>query len=237
MDQQIRELCRQESSRAMMDVANYIAPGDRVCAVPTGIGDAFTGKVIAVYGQELGEREYVIELDKTLLWTDGALGLPESGYVFEVERGDCWIVVPRYLSAREAHEKSTRAQVSSRKRIERDIPLFASQLEPEHCPPETLRETFARRRQEDLEREHAKALEANETREQVRQVVTPEDFEILLASRSRYPRHSVYAIHFWRKQLQHIAEHGTPEIWKLDPHTGRLMLAVNSEGKMELVKR
>ena len=87
----------------MIDADNYIVAGDNVIAVPKSIaGTPIQGRVLEVVGQEIGRREFILETDGSHWLMDGALGLPENLFVFEVERGDAWVQVPGYLLPEEA---------------------------------------------------------------------------------------------------------------------------------------
>src|ERR1051326_8784436 len=113
----------------VIDPDNYIACGDNVIAVPRSTnGDSIRGRVLQVAGSDAGCREFVLEVHGTNFMVDGAVGLPESRFVFEVERGDSWVIVPPFLLLEEANAKAERSLVNARKQIEKKAPLFADQI-------------------------------------------------------------------------------------------------------------
>lgn len=174
---------------------------------------------------EPGRREYIVELEGQNCTDAGAYGLLERLYVFSVRRGDAWVLVPGYLLPEEAAAKIERAKVNTRKRIVRDVPLFADQIEEHFCTVEQYIANHNKARAEDLQRSHDVAQRSTDLRDQVKAHVSLEQFERLQYDRSRYPGDGLYGSYFWRTQLEHIAEHGEPRIFVPNlPITQRLQL-------------
>jgi hypothetical protein len=188
----------------MVDPDNYVVRGDDTIAVPRSIlGQPVHGRVLEITGDEVGHREFIIEVQGTNWLTDGAIGLPENRFLFEVRRGDAWVGVPPYLLREEADEKALRSMVNTQKRIEKKAPLFASQIRVEVASPDEMIARVNGNRRETLEREHQAALRATELRTQVQSQVNAQRFAILCEMRNRYPRTALYGIEFWREQLRH----------------------------------
>src|SRR5947209_1519210 len=115
---------------AMVDADNYVVTGDSIIAVPRSTSvSSVQGRVLAIEGEVVGRREFIVEADGTHWLTQGAVGLPEHLFVFDVCRGDSWVKVPLYLPSEEATAKVERSCVNTRKRIEVEAPLFAGQIQ------------------------------------------------------------------------------------------------------------
>ncbi len=202
----------------MIDHDNYIVPGDDIIAVPRSTnGACVLGRVLGIEGAVAGQREFIVELKGTHWLTDGAMGLPEALFSFDVCRGDAWVNVPLYLLPEEAAAKVQRACVNTRKRIQAKAPLFAGQI-PVVEP--SVHEMMARcngSRHETLQRQHDAALRSNDLRDQVESLVTEAQFATLVVMRTRYPRQPLYGIEFWRDQLKHIHGTGQPRIFVAPP--------------------
>lgn len=198
----------------MIDAENYVVCGDKVIAVPRSAnGDAMIGRVLEVIGTDVGRREYVLELQGTNYVVEGAVGVSERHFVFEVERGDAWVIVPPYLLTDDAEAKAERSLVNTRKRIDKKAPLFADQIEVEKPNVETMVARVAADRRESLERAHEQASRSTELRSEVAALVNEDQYAILQAARSRFPRSALYGIYFWEKQLRHIRATGKPDIY------------------------
>jgi hypothetical protein len=211
----------------LLDPDNYISSGDDIIAVPksTSVGDVVRGRVLAVGAGEPGRREFIVELEGQDFTDQGAYGLPERLYVFSVRRGDGWVLVPGYLLPEEAEAKLARASGNTRKRIERDVPLFADQIDVEFVSVDEYIENHNKGRRADLQRSHDQAKKSTDLREEVRAMVSPVDFAQLQHERSRYPKDGIYGAYFWRTQLEHIALHCRPDIFvPTAPLTERLQL-------------
>jgi hypothetical protein len=203
---------------AMVDSDNYLVAGDQIIAVPLSVtGRSFQGRILAIEGTIPGRREFIVELDGTHWLTDGTLGLPENLFVFEVCRGDAWVLVPGYLLPEEAAAKVERSRVNTRKRILAKAPLFADQIPVVVASPVEMIERVNADRQESLQREHEAALKSTALRGQVQSLISSEQFSTLTAMRSRYPRSALYGIKFWRDQLQHIKSTGEARIFVAPP--------------------
>jgi hypothetical protein len=101
----------------MCDADSYIVCDDRIIAVSRSTrGESIHGRVLQIVGDDIGRREFVCEREGTNWLRDGAIGLPENLYIFEVERGDAWVVVPPYLLPEVAESKAERSVNNSRKR-------------------------------------------------------------------------------------------------------------------------
>jgi hypothetical protein len=198
----------------MIDPDNYIVVEDEVLAVPRSMnGNSIRGRVLAIEGQVFGLREFIVEVEGTHWLTDGALGLPENLFVFEVCRGDTWVSVPLYLLPNEAVAKVERSQLNTRRRIQAAVPLFASQIEVKVSSADEMMNRINGSRRETLQRDHDAALRSTNLRVQVQSLVTALEFAALTDMRSRYPRNALYGIEFWTGQLQHIHDTGHPRIF------------------------
>ena len=92
-------------------------------------------------------------------------------------------------------------------------PLFAEQVEVRTHAASELIERTKSAGEKKLQADHDAALKATVLRDQVRQLVTAEQYSKLLAARDRYPGTGSYGGIFWQSQLDHIAEHGEPKLW------------------------
>jgi hypothetical protein len=197
----------------MCDAENYIVCDDRIIAVPRSTrGDSIHGRVLQIVGHDSGRREFVCEREGTNWLSDGAIGVPENLYIFEVERGDAWVVVPPYLLPEAAESKAERSVINARKRRAKRAPLFASQIEVEKADVASMIARVAADRCEKLERDHEQARRSTELRAQVESIINSDQFAVLKAERSRFPRAAVYGLYFWEKQLRQIKETGRPDI-------------------------
>ena len=95
-----------------------------------------------------------------------------------------------------------------------NFPLLADQIAPTPINPESWVALNRESGQESLEKDHARAVEATRLRDEVERLVTPADFATLCQNRTRYPKDGLYGTHFWRKQLEHVQAHGSPEIFR-----------------------
>lgn len=198
----------------MIDAENYIVIEDRIIAVPRSMkGNATHGRVLEIIGEELGRREFVIEVAADTCSDVRKTVLREESVIFQVERGDSWVAVPPYLLLEVANAKAQRSVANTRKRVQRKVPLFANQIEITAPSAEQMVGRVAKDRHESLQREHEQAMHSNELRRHVQALVTMEQFAILVNKRTRFPRSPLYGIHFWRKQAEHIRETGEPEIY------------------------
>jgi hypothetical protein len=202
----------------MCDADNYIVCDDRIIAVPRSTrGDSIHGCVLQIVGDVIGRREFVCEREGTNWLSDGAISLPENLYIFEVERGDAWVVVPPYLLPEVAESKARRSVVNARKRSAKKAPLFASQIEVEKADVASMIARVAADRRGKLERDHEQARRSTDLRSQVECLINSDQFAVLKAVRSRFPRASVYGLYFWKKQLRQIKKTGKPDIHVLQP--------------------
>lgn len=202
----------------LVDPDNYIVSGDQVIAIPRSAqGDSFRGRVLTIEGQEPGRREFVLELEGHDWLIDGAIGLPEPLFLFKVQRGDCWISLPLRLLPEEAQKKAERSEVTTRKRIETAVPLFADQIAVDVPSPEAMIARFDASGREQLARDHHSAMRSNDLREQVRQRVSDAQMATLDHSRARMPADGWYGKYFWQKQLAHIEATGHPDIFVPPP--------------------
>jgi hypothetical protein len=201
-----------------MDPHNYIACGDNVIAVPKStIGDSIQGSVVQVLGSDVGRREYVLEVQGTNFVVDGAVGIPENHFIFEVERGDSWVIVPPFLLPEDAETKAERSLVNTRKRIKKKAPLFSDQIRVEKPDVGSMIARVAEHRREELERGHEQAGRSTELRDQVASLVNEDQFAALQTARSRFPRNAFYGAYFWERQLRQIRETGNPDIYVPQP--------------------
>src|SRR5258707_1312613 len=83
-------------------------------------GDATHGRVVEIIGEELGRREFVIEVAGDTCCDVRKTVLHEESVIFEVERGDSWVAVPPYLLLEVANAKVERSVANTRKRIQRN---------------------------------------------------------------------------------------------------------------------
>ena len=198
----------------VLDPNNYICAGDDIIAVPrSSVGDVIRGKVLAIGDGEPGRREFIVELEGENCIEQGAYGLCERLYVFHVRREDAWVLVPGYLLPEEAEAKLARAAVNTRKRIERDVPLFADQIDEQFVSVDEYVANHNKGRVAELQRAHDRAMESSGLREEVRAKVSPTEFARLQHARSRYPKSGSFGAYFWRTQLEYIAAHGCPYIY------------------------
>jgi hypothetical protein len=209
---------KHEKKFRMCDADNYIVCGDRIIAVPRSTrGDSIHGRVLQILGDDIGRREFVCEREGTHWLSDGAIGLPENLYIFEVERGDAWVVVPPYLLPEVAESKAERSVNNARKRSAKKTPLFASQIEVERPDVASMIARVAANRREKLERDDEQARRSTELRAEVECLINPDQFAVLKSVRSRFPRSAVNGLYFWQKQLRQIKETGKPDIDVLQP--------------------
>lgn len=202
----------------MVDPDNYITTGDSIIAVPKSVnGNSIHGRVLAIEGQVVSLREFIVEVAGTYWLTDGALGLPENLFVFEVCRGDAWVQVPLYLLPDEAAAKTERSRLNTWRRVQAAVPLFASQIEVRVSSPDEMIARVNGSRHETLQREHDAALRSTDLRVQVQSLVTASQFAALTDMRSRYPRNALYGIQFWQDQLRNIHNTGHPRIFVAAP--------------------
>jgi hypothetical protein len=202
----------------MCDADNYILCGDRIIAVPRSTrGDSVHGRVLQIVGDDIGRREFVCEREGTNWLSDGAIGLPESLYIFEVERGDAWVLVPPYLLPEAAESKAERSVINTRKRKAKKAPLFASQIEVEKADVASMIARVAADRRKKLEWDHEQARRSTELRAQVECLINSDQFAVLKAVRSRFPRAASYGLYFWEKQLHQIKETGKPNVYVPEP--------------------
>jgi hypothetical protein len=195
-----------------MSLEEYIQPGDTVSLMfrSTEV-NGLTGTVLEVTPGEYGRRTIVILKEGTNLTMDGAIGVPESKAVFSVRRGDSWVHMPLPLLKEEAEAKVTRMDQNERKRIDKEVPLFADQIRVQERSAErwVVNELAADR--EKLERDHAACMTTNELRATVEALVSSADSAYLRERRERYPKDPSYGLYFWRKQMKYIEEHGEIE--------------------------
>jgi hypothetical protein len=206
----------------MMDPENYIVCGDNVIAVPRSTnGASIQGRVLEVLGADVGRREFVLETKGTNFVVDGAVGVPESHFIFEVERGDSWVIVPPFLLREDAGAKAERSVVNTRKRIDKEAPLLSDQIEVGKPDVESMIARVAEHRREELARAHEQARRSTELRAQVASLINQNQFAVLQAARSRFPRSAFYGTYFWEKQLRQIRETGKPDIYVPQPPLNR----------------
>jgi hypothetical protein len=209
---------KHEKELRMFDADNYIVRDDRIIAVPRSTRlDSIHGRVLQILGDDIGRREFVCEREGTNWLRDGAIGLPENLYIFEVERGDAWVVVPPYLLPEVAESKAERSVINARKRGAKKAPLFASQIEVARPDVASMIARVAADRREKLEREHEHAKRSTELRAQVECLINSDQFAVLKAARSRFPRAAVYGLYFWGQQLRQIKETGKPDVYVPQP--------------------
>ncbi len=206
------------SAIPLLDLDHYIKRGDQVLALTRSLeGSNFEGRVLDIQGREPGRREFVIELEGHDWLADGAVGLPESLFLFKVQRGDCWVAVPLRLLPEEADKKVERSEVNTRKRIQAAVPLFADQIEVEVTSPEAMIARWQASAHEQLNKDHESALRSSALRDLVKQRVTETQMAALDHSRSRMPADGLYGQYFWKKQLAHIEATGQPDIFVPPP--------------------
>lgn len=202
----------------MCDADNYIVCDDRIIAVPRSTrGESIHGRVLQIVGGEIGRREFVCEREGTNWLSDGAIGLMESLYIFEVERGDAWVVVPPLLLPEDAESKADRSVTNTRRRNAKEAPLFASQIEVQKPDVANMIARVAADRREKLEWDHERARRSTELRAQVECLINSDQFAVLKAVRTCFPRGAVYGLHFWQKQFRQIKETGKPDIYVRQP--------------------
>lgn len=195
-----------------MQLETYVQVGDAIKVVYRSLSlEGFSGRVLQIRNGELGYREFIIQRDGTELLHEGTIGVREDAAMLSVQRGDSWVHYFAPLTLEKAQEKALRNVASQTKRIQQKVPLFADQIEATPIDPEAW---VARDREsllEQLEREHALAIEATCLRDEVRQLVTPEEFATLCDRRMHYPSDGTYGTIFWRTQLEVITTNGQPD--------------------------
>jgi hypothetical protein len=202
----------------MIDPENYIVCGDKVIAVPRSTnGSHIEGQVLQIIGSEIGHREFILQVGETKCVRTGATRVPESCFLFEVERGDAWVSVPPYLVPERAEAKAERSVINTRKRIAKSVPLFSDQIEVEKPNVAEMIARAAEERRVTLEREHELARRSTELRDQVASMLSENQVAVLKAARSRFPRHASYGIYFWQHQLRQIQQTGKPDIYVPQP--------------------
>lgn len=198
-----------------MKIDTYIQSGDSIRVVYRSVKlDSFNGRVMQICDGVPGERELIIERENEVACDYGAIGVRETEAVFSVLRGDAWVMVPSLLTRSEAEEKARRNEANQRKRIVRDVPLFADQYEPTAVAVDSWIERERISGEEQLERDHVQAIKATSLRTDVQNLVAEEEFSELCSSRERFPKDGSYGIYFWTKQLRHIEETGKPDIFR-----------------------
>ena len=196
-----------------MRIDDYIKVGDKVLVMFRSVLlTGFEGVVLAISDETPGTREFIVQPDDKA----EAVGVREDKAVFEVYRGDSWVTVPGLVSMQEASEKSERSVRNEKKRIEKKVPLLASLMTVRQTPAEQIIENNRLWGEDRLDFDHRVAMQALEWKEKVRPLVSAEDFEALCQRRTRYGRGGTYGIYVWRKQYNHIQEHGKPEL--IVPH-------------------
>jgi hypothetical protein len=201
-----------------MQLDNYIQANDEIRVVYRSQAvDSFTGTVVLIEDNPPGTRTIVVVPTGTTLLDDGAIGVREDRAVFSVRRGDAWVLVPSQMTLADAQAKSTRNAANERKRIQRKVPLFAEQIEVHAKPAQDWIDADRQSGEEALDREHIAALKATELRDQVKALVSSEDYDRLIAVRERFAQGASYGNYFWSKQLKHIQEHGKPDIFVPKP--------------------
>jgi hypothetical protein len=196
-----------------IDSDNYIAIGDHVIAVTMSAkGSTIQGRVIEVEGKEFGRRAYVVEAVEESTSVATQLLLREDEFIFEVERGDSWVLVPSYLLPERAEQKAKRAVRNAERRLRAKVPLFADQFKLPEPASQAMISSVARRRTEILLREHLAAIRSTSLRSKVQSVVSADQYASLVQKRSKYPRSAVYGIEFWQEQLEHVQNTGQPRI-------------------------
>jgi len=198
--------------RPSISLEEYLQPGDTVALTFRSTEmNGFTGTVREVTHGEYGRRTIVVLKEGTDLLVDGAVGIPESQAVFTVRRGDSWVNMPLPLLKEEAEAKVVRMNQNERKRINKQVPLFANQISVQDRSAERLVINELAADREKLERDHAACMAVNELRATVEALVSLADAAYLRERRERYPKDPSYGSHFWRTQLKHIEEHGEIE--------------------------
>ncbi len=95
--------------------------------------------------------------------------------------------------------------------------LFAEQIELRTVPASQWIESAQHDGEESLQRDHDTAMHATMLRDEVRRLVSPEDYTVLVAARERFAASGSYGIYFWQKQLTHVREFGRPDIFTPSP--------------------
>ena len=121
-------------------------------------------------------------------------------------------MVSPYLLPEVAELKAERSVNNARMRSAKKAPLFANQIEVEKADVTSMIARVAADRREKLERDHEQARRSTELRAQVESIINSDQFAVLKAERSRFPRAAVYGLYFWEKQLRQIKETGKPDI-------------------------
>jgi hypothetical protein len=198
----------------MIDPDNYIVVGDRIIAVPKTLKEASVqGTVRQINEQTAGRREFVIEATADDQSQGRLITVSENLVLFEVQRGDSWVVVPSFPLIEEAEAKVARSVVNTAKRIKAKAPLFADYIKVKSPDAHDIVAQTLLARRETLLREHEAAAHSTDLRGQVQSLVTIEQFAALVKARSRFPRNSMYGIGFWKGQLRHIHKTGGPDIY------------------------
>ena len=195
-----------------MNVESYIQPGDEISVMYRSLTlECFHGTVVEVGDGVPGTREIVVVREGTTLLDAGAIGVREDAAVFSVKRGDSWVQVPTLLTIEDATKKAERNLVNQVKRIQKQAPLFADQIEPTALNPEEWVKRDHAAAQEQLTRLHAHAMASNTLRDEMRALISDEDFTYLCGRRERYGKDALYGKYFWNKQLAYFREHGQIE--------------------------
>ncbi|MGB8481371.1 MAG: hypothetical protein WCE63_21400 [Acidobacteriaceae bacterium] len=209
-----------------MRIDNYINIGDEIRVVYRSLTiNGFSGHIVAIGNGEPGTREFILQREDTSSLHDGIVGVREDRAIFSVRRGDTWVCVPPLLSQEEAETKSKRNAINEQKRVQKRLPLFAVQIESRTVPADRWIASARLDGEESLQRDHDSAMRATVLRDEVRQLVSPEDYTVLVAACERFASSGTYEIYFWQKQLAHRRECGRPDIFTPSPClTARLSL-------------
>jgi len=209
-----------------MRIDNYIKIGDEIRVVYRSLTvDGFSGHIVAIGDGEPGTREFILQREDASSLHHGVVGVREDRAIFSVCRGDSWVGVPPLLSQEEAEAKSKRNAINEQKRVQKRLPLFAAQIESRTVPADRWIARVRHDGEESLQRDHDSAMRASVLRDEVRQLVSPEDYTVLVAARERFASSGTYGIYFWQKQLAHLRECGRPDIFTPSPClTARLSL-------------
>lgn len=185
-----------------MRIDNYINIGDEIRVVYRSLTiNGFSGHIVAIGNGEPGTREFILQREDTSSLHDGIVGVREDRAIFK------------------------RNAINEQKRVQKRLPLFAEQIESRTVPADRWIARVRHDGEESLQRDHDSATRASVFRDEVRQLVSPEDYTVLVAARERFASSGTYGIYFWQKQLAHLRECGRPDIFTPSPRlTARLSL-------------
>ena len=188
------------------DPETYIEAGDQIIAVSHDInGELIRGLVLAVGTGEPGAREVIIQQDGTDSKDQGALGVSERHFTFEIKKpgADSWVLVPSRLCREDADAKAVRARLSEERRILKKAPLFANQIMPQTMSAEDFQMSWKDKADWLFQRRVGDASEATRLQGVAKSLVGDDvEFEKLTRWRAVYPKNGSNGKWFWKRLLE-----------------------------------